>query len=475
MRKNIKNLCILLSVLIMVTSCSNNDVLKEPITYTDYFMKLPVEELNVKINSDEYYVRSGFYTEHDLFWWDYPASDNYSIDETWPRSVSFKSININNKKGKNNEREEFLRYFGFVNKDSEIIIEPKYGYATNFEYGLASVNKQTNKDGLGERIILNEDGSIVKKFKKFEDVKFINGLAFTKYKKDKENEHNFTIDTEGNLLYDKEKREAYPITFKKDSHTLGMNRVAGLDIHEGRYVFLINTEGNVLIPEEDKFIIFAGQGQKNIFGYKNFGAKYMYFPIFSFDKNYGEYDIRVAVLDLDGNVVSKWMDYDLEKSTLMDRYEFHKYCSDGLFIIYDTKTKKYGYMSIIGDIVIEPQFERVNPFSEGLASVSDGEKYGFIDTTGKLVIPMKYEMLSESEPDINKSFLYDRRGINSGPFGAVYFSQGLCAVNENGKYGFIDKTGNFVIPPQFDEPSNFYEDVATCKIGNYYYIIEKKK
>lgn len=474
MRKNIKKISVLLIILIAVTSCANNDVLTEPITNTDYFMKLPVEELNVKINSDDYYLRSAFYSEYDLFWCDMPDNDNYSLDETWPRLFRLKNTNVNNTSVELSKREFNLDYIGYINKDSEIVIEPKYAFGDNFENGIATVDTPVTLDGLGETFFLNEDGSKVKNLNKFEGSYFQNGIATTKYKKDDKSANEFAIDTKGNLLYDKEKREVRPITLMKDSHTLGSSYLTRDKINAQRYVFLISAEGEILIPEEDKFIRFEGGGKKYIFGYKNFGDKYTHIPL-EIEKYEEEYDVRVAVLDLEGNVVSKWMDFNFKDRTIMGRYKFNEYCSDDLILIYDTLSEKFGYMSITGDIVIEPQFELANPFFEGLASVSDGEKYGFIDTSGKLVIPMKYDIVGETEHRMSIGYPNDRRQVNTGPFSAVYFSQGLCAVNENGKYGFIDKTGNFVIPPQFDGPSNFYEDVATCKIGNYYYIIEKKK
>jgi hypothetical protein len=46
-------------------------------------------------------------------------------------------------------------------------------------------------------------------------------------------------------------------------------------------------------------------------------------------------------------------------------------------------------------------------------------KWGFIDTAGKEVIPLKYDV-------------------------AGWFCEGLAMVILNGKYGFIDKTGKYV-------------------------------
>ena len=49
-----------------------------------------------------------------------------------------------------------------------------------------------------------------------------------------------------------------------------------------------------------------------------------------------------------------------------------------------------------------------------------------------------------------------------------YFSDGLRRVNVNNKWGFVNKKGDFVIYPQFDEVSPFNEDLAAVKINDKY-------
>ena len=73
--------------------------------------------------------------------------------------------------------------------------------------------------------------------------------------------------------------------------------------------------------------------------------------------------------------------------------------------------------------MIEPQFDGVRLFSEGLAHVWIGDKEGYIDKTGKMVI--------ESQGDW-----------------AWEFSEGLACVAIDGKWGYIDKTGKMMIEPQ---------------------------
>ncbi|MCL2816465.1 MAG: WG repeat-containing protein [Oscillospiraceae bacterium] len=60
-------------------------------------------------------------------------------------------------------------------------------------------------------------------------------------------------------------------------------------------------------------------------------------------------------------------------------------------------------------------------FSEGLVDLCKNGKFGFADTTGKIVIPFEYD-------------------------DAYCFAEGLAAVEKNGKWGFINKLNEAVIP-----------------------------
>jgi hypothetical protein len=60
-----------------------------------------------------------------------------------------------------------------------------------------------------------------------------------------------------------------------------------------------------------------------------------------------------------------------------------------------TKPKggKWGYKEEkTGKMVIKPQFEKAESFSEGLAAVVKGGKWGFIDKTGKMLIKPKFKL-----------------------------------------------------------------------------------
>ncbi len=108
---------------------------------------------------------------------------------------------------------------------------------------------------------------------------------------------------------------------------------------------------------------------------------------------------------------------------------------DGIF------GRKCGYKDRAGSIAIEPQFtDCLGNFHEGLAAVSLDVKgkrvWGFIDRTGKWVISPVYRQVGN-------------------------FSEGLASVEEEGgKAGFIDRKGKFVIEPVFDKALEFRDGKA---------------
>lgn len=127
-----------------------------------------------------------------------------------------------------------------------------------------------------------------------------------------------------------------------------------------------------------------------------------------------------------------------------------------------------GYIDRDGNIVIEPQFAEARPFSEGVAWVSNG-RWGLIDRTGKYVIEPRFSVepasFSEglcsvwldgdwSADDSAQGLGYiDTQGTTVIPARfrvAGSFSEGLAAIVNGGKLGFIDRAGEISIPPQFD-------------------------
>lgn len=128
---------------------------------------------------------------------------------------------------------------------------------------------------------------------------------------------------------------------------------------------------------------------------------------------------------------------------------------------------KYGFIDQTGKEVIPCIYDNVWDFSEGLAVVELDEKYGYIDQTGKEIVPCIYdnagdfnEGLSFVELDEKYGFI-DQTGNVVVPFiydDAEDFREGLAKVQLNGRYGYIDQTGKEIVPCIYDCASNFIKE-----------------
>ncbi len=168
--------------------------------------------------------------------------------------------------------------------------------------------------------------------------------------------------------------------------------------------------------------------------------------------------------------------------------------SEGLIDAYDPARSKNGFIDKTGQFVIEPKFDKVGAFSEGLARVAivkdEEEKLGFIDHSGQFVIQPIYNTdidfrrnstdfseglasLSEGlQPTVTEEakFVYiDKKGaiiFFTNFFYAGPFRDGMAVVydDERNKRGYIDKSGKVVIPLHYDLASNFSEGLACVAI-----------
>ena len=146
---------------------------------------------------------------------------------------------------------------------------------------------------------------------------------------------------------------------------------------------------------------------------------------------------------------------------------------------------KFGFIDRTGKTVIPCIYENTWGFTEGLAGVKLEGKLGFIDKTGRMVIAPQwvdgyafFEGLAWVRVDGQYAFI-DKTGavvIKPQPFEdiAFGFSDGLCAVKREGKWGYIDRAGRMAIEPQFDTATKFRNGIAQTKQGGKYLWIDKR-
>lgn len=101
------------------------------------------------------------------------------------------------------------------------------------------------------------------------------------------------------------------------------------------------------------------------------------------------------------------------------------------------------YIDVHGHALKSDGWIASDDFSNGRARVKVGDTYGYIDSTGLMVIQPIYT-----------------RGWN--------FKRGLCIVEYQEKLGVIDLKGIYVLPPEFDfiKIAGGQQDVILCHKGN---------
>lgn len=157
-------------------------------------------------------------------------------------------------------------------------------------------------------------------------------------------------------------------------------------------------------------------------------------------------DGKWGYVDKDGKVVVK-PKYDV--ASIVPEGDYEAYYIVGI-------DGKYGFMDNSGKVVIDLKYDEVYYFTnDGLARVKintprvdssynsygsyNSGKWGFIDEKGDYVVEPQYELVGD-------------------------FHEGMAAVGTGEypytKWGFIDKTGKMVIEPQYMGVNRFYDGVA---------------
>ena len=80
------------------------------------------------------------------------------------------------------------------------------------------------------------------------------------------------------------------------------------------------------------------------------------------------------------------------------------HCKINIGGMYDKNSKKttgglWGYVSVDGQVVIEPIYEQAYGFSDGMAAVKLNGKWGFINSEGIIVVPCEYDEVEASFKD----------------------------------------------------------------------------
>jgi hypothetical protein len=136
---------------------------------------------------------------------------------------------------------------------------------------------------------------------------------------------------------------------------------------------------------------------------------------------------------------------------------------------------KYGYIDTIGNEVIPLRYDKLGDFSEGLATAQIGSGFGYINKKGEVAIPLqsnytasdfKFGLAQALDNNSYKIFYIDKKGSivmntqNDFAHGDNSFYDGLALTKKNDDFGFIDLKGNIVVPTKYKYASHFNNGFA---------------
>ncbi len=143
---------------------------------------------------------------------------------------------------------------------------------------------------------------------------------------------------------------------------------------------------------------------------------------------------------------------------------------------------KFGFIDKSGKEIIPFLFDNATGFSDGLASVASEGKEGFIDPTGKVVIPFMYDRTCAFQQGLAFVKKDGKCGYVNASGQAVipliyddadyYFKNALAAVKQADLYGYIDRTGKLIVPCQYKNAHGFNEGLASVQLGDKWGFID---
>lgn len=240
--------------------------------------------------------------------------------------------------------------------------------------------------------------------------------------------------------------------------------------------FILLYPDNIHVPEAENRIYELSTASGELKEYENFVTKYPQ-----------NGNVNEAWRQLYRNYLS---DFDLAKFDSFEKeypnFPFKEELKQDKLVFYENYfpvaiDEKFGYMSSTGTIVIYPEYDEVGPFKNGLAVVLKHSKYGIINKKNELVVDYKYDEIVD--------FL-DGRAIVSlnemynliDPFGKeistdflndlVHYSNGLYVGLKDTSYQFYDKNLKIVSKLNCQEVGDLLDGFSIIRINDKFGVID---
>lgn len=119
-------------------------------------------------------------------------------------------------------------------------------------------------------------------------------------------------------------------------------------------------------------------------------------------------------------------------------------------IVYDLKTRKVGLIGHVGELIVEPVYDEGLRFTNGLAAVKQNGRWGYINARGEVVIDFYYD---DAYTSVACTSFGEGRPYDTD-------SEGLVVLAHEGLYGIYNRIGDIVCSFQ-------YRDIISFGDGKY--------
>lgn len=151
-----------------------------------------------------------------------------------------------------------------------------------------------------------------------------------------------------------------------------------------------------------------------------------------------------------------------------------------------SKGGQWGALDPTGKELFAPKFKRILSYQNDHAAVMVGDKYGFADAKGNIVIKPEYDFVTAFDKIIavKKGKVWSFIDSTGKPINApavdgvvhsgrgVWLSDGLGQVVKGNKVGFLNASGQFALPPQYDWAFAFANGYAPVFDGWFWHYID---
>jgi len=164
--------------------------------------------------------------------------------------------------------------------------------------------------------------------------------------------------------------------------------------------------------------------------------------------------------------------------------------------IVNFKEGKLGFIDETGKEIIPCIYEATKGFIDSMAIVRQNRKWGFLDKSGKEIIPFKYDdvvFVTTLDSNRLKTNLFfnglasvwregkwgcvDQKGVEIIPCkyddSVIFREYGLAEVKSLGKCGLIDKTDKLIIPCKYTKVKGYSDGLAAVKSGKKWGYIDE--